>query len=181
MFVYMKFILFSALLVSATTAADPTKPTTTKPIGVTTEISESTKEPQANVATGSTTPDDGPTDRSHVQLDMMAQRMDISSSLDDNNEYHYLCTVGKKRTQNVMCFAEDNTRWESAHDVNLKLRCPKSGTGYEVAFAQVDVWITSNDLDCRVTEGGVGYGYVGLQLTAYKTNTFRYIADVFSV
>lgn len=83
--------------------------------------------------------------------------------------------------ENVMCFAEDNTRWDTPHDVNLKLRCPKSGTGYEIAFSQVDVWMTSNDLDCRVTEGGVGYGSIGLQLTAYKTNTFRYIADVFSV
>lgn len=80
-----------------------------------------------------------------------------------------------------MCFAEDNTRWETPHDVNLRLRCPKSGTGYEIAFAQVDVWMTSNELDCRVTDGGVGYGSIGLQLTAYRTKTFRYIADVFSV
>ncbi|XP_054738200.1 uncharacterized protein LOC129244536 [Anastrepha obliqua] len=159
---------------------DPTKPTTTKPISVTTEVIESAKDPQANVATGST-PMDGATERPTAQFDMMAQRMDISSTQGENDEYHYLCTVGKSRTQNVMCFTEDNTHWDSPHNVNLKLRCPKSGTGYEIAFAQVDVWMTSDDLVCRVTEGGVGYGYIGLQLTAYNTNEFRYIADVFSV
>ncbi|XP_036325206.1 uncharacterized protein LOC118738389 [Rhagoletis pomonella] len=180
MFAHTKLLLL-ALLATVATAKDTTKPTTTKPISVTTEITESSKNPQANTATGSTTTDDSTTDRANVQFEMMTQRMDISSTEGDNNEYHYLCTVGKKRTQNVMCFAEDNTLWETPHDVNLKLRCPKSGTGYEVAFAQVDVWMTSKDLDCRVTEGGVGYGYIGLQLIAYNTYDFRYIADVFSV
>ncbi|XP_018802815.1 PREDICTED: uncharacterized protein LOC108977551 [Bactrocera latifrons] len=179
MLAYTKFLL-CVLLAGVATATDTSKPTTTKPISITTEVIESSKDPQANIAT--TTPQaDGTTEQREAQFEMIAQRMDITSTLDDNNEYHYLCTVGKKRTQNVMCFAEDNTRWETPHDVNLKLRCPKSGTGYEIAFAQVDVWMTSNDLDCRVIEGGVGYGSIGLQLTAYKTNTFRYIADVFSV
>ncbi|XP_067630255.1 uncharacterized protein [Eurosta solidaginis] len=181
MFACTHLLLLIALLASHTLASDTSKPTTTKPISVTTELSESSKDPQSNTAATGSTPPASSAERANVQFAMMAQRMDITSSTEGDNEYHYLCTVGKKRTQNVMCFAEDSTRWETPHDVNLKLRCPKSGTGYEIAYTQVDVWMTSSDLDCRVIEGGVGYGYIGLQLTAYNTHGFRYIADVFSV
>lgn len=97
MLAYTKFLL-CVLLASVATAADTSKPTTTKPISITTEIIESSKDPQANVATA-TPLTNGPTERRAAQFDMIAQRMDISSTLEDNNEYHYLCTVGKKRTR----------------------------------------------------------------------------------
>lgn len=96
MLVYTKILPF-VVLVGVAIAADTSKPTT-KPISITTEIIESSKEPQVNVVTGSPLAD-GTAVRPDAQFDMIAQRMDISSTLDDNNEYHYICTIGEKRTR----------------------------------------------------------------------------------
>ena len=66
--------------------------------------------------------------------------------------------------------------WTAPHDVQLKLRCPKSGTGLKLSYVEVLYAVSSPNVDCRVHEGAVGLDYIGVTINAANTVIFTYNA-----
>ncbi|XP_037955782.1 uncharacterized protein LOC119685545 [Teleopsis dalmanni] len=121
------------------------------------------------------------TKASHVEgLEMQVQVLEKSTKSVDGL-YHYICTAGEKKSGHLMCTAKDQMEWRDPHDVEVKLRCPKSGTGLQVEYIQIDTWLTSEYFNCDITAGGIYYGFVELLLRGRNTMSFQYIAEIYSV
>lgn len=80
----------------------------------------------------------------------------------------------------MACVAHDNVGWPTAHDVELKLRCPKAGSGAILSYVEIIFSVSSNSVKCFVNEGAVGMGYIGVTVQAWNTLIFNYSAQFFS-
>ncbi|KAM7361947.1 uncharacterized protein ACRADG_012807 [Cochliomyia hominivorax] len=101
-----------------------------------------------------------------------------SDSVD--NIYTYKCTVGRYQSSRLACTAQDSTSWNTPHNVELKLRCPRSGSGLTLSYVEVIYSVTSNQVNCYVNEGAVGLGYIGITINGWNTLIFNYSAKFYS-
>ena len=76
----------------------------------------------------------------------------------------------------LACTAHDSTSWAAPHDVQLKLRCPRSGSGLTLSYVEIIYSVSSPNVNCRVHEGAIGLGYIGVTVTAANTVFFSYNA-----
>lgn len=80
----------------------------------------------------------------------------------------------------LACIGHDKAGWPTAHDVQLNLRCPKSGSGLTLTYAEIVFTVSSNSVKCFVNEGAIGMGYLGVTIQAWNTLVFEYSAQFFS-
>ncbi|XP_065366258.1 uncharacterized protein LOC135959137 [Calliphora vicina] len=94
--------------------------------------------------------------------------------------YTYKCTVGNYVSSRLACTAQDSTSWNSLHNVELKLRCPRSGSGLTLSYVEIIYSVSSASVNCYVNEGAVGLGYIGVTINAWNTLIFNYSAKFYS-
>lgn len=80
----------------------------------------------------------------------------------------------------LACTAHDSTSWSVPHNVELKLRCPKVGSGLTLSYVEIIYSVSSNSVNCFVNEGAVGLGYIGVSVQAWNTLIFNYSAQFFT-
>ncbi|XP_037805311.1 uncharacterized protein LOC119599573 [Lucilia sericata] len=90
--------------------------------------------------------------------------------------YTYKCTVGTYQSGRLACIANNNTSWNSPHDAELKLRCPKVGSGVVLSYVEILYSVTYPNVKCYVNEGAVGLRYIGVTVNAWNTLMFNYWA-----
>ncbi|XP_037805288.1 uncharacterized protein LOC119599559 [Lucilia sericata] len=80
----------------------------------------------------------------------------------------------------LICTASDNNSWNSAQNVELKLRCPKNGSGPTVSYVEINFSVSSPSVNCYVHEGAIGLGYIGVTVNAWSTLIFNYLANFYT-
>ncbi|XP_065360097.1 uncharacterized protein LOC135953981 [Calliphora vicina] len=94
--------------------------------------------------------------------------------------YTYKCTVGTYRSNRLACTAQDSNSWNSLQNVQLKLRCPRSGSGLTLSYVEIIYSVSSASVNCYVNEGAIGLGYIGVTINAWNTLIFNYSAKFYS-
>ncbi|XP_075144663.1 uncharacterized protein LOC142219666 [Haematobia irritans] len=91
-----------------------------------------------------------------------------------NTEYTFRCTAGTTKTARVTCSGHDRTTWTTPHNVELTLNCPPNGQGPIIAFADIYFTVTTTNVNCYITAGGIGYSYIQMKVIANGTELFDY-------
>ncbi|KAI8130461.1 uncharacterized protein LOC111675861 [Lucilia cuprina] len=108
------------------------------------------------------------------------KQLKVIQSKSDESIYTYKCTVGTNKSNRLICTAHDNYSWNSTQNVELKLRCPKSGSGPTVSYVEIDFAVSSPSVNCHVHEGSIGSGYIGVTVNAWSTLIFNYLANFYT-
>ncbi|XP_013118475.2 uncharacterized protein LOC106095721 [Stomoxys calcitrans] len=88
--------------------------------------------------------------------------------------YSFRCTVGPGKTARVTCAGHDRTTWATPHNVELTLNCPPNGQGPTIAYAEINFTVTTTNVNCLVTAGGVGYNFIQMKVNAFGTTLLDY-------
>lgn len=99
-------------------------------------------------------------------------------------EYIYICSFvlffrDTTRTARIGCRGSDRTSWPTLHDIVLTLRCPPSGDGPTIAYIEVIFTVTTQNINCVITDGGIGASHIQMEVDVHGTYLLDYAANVY--
>ncbi|XP_075146539.1 uncharacterized protein LOC142220966 [Haematobia irritans] len=90
------------------------------------------------------------------------------------SQYSYRCTAGLAKRARVTCSGHDRVTWSTPHNAELTLNCPPSGQGPIIDFTEIDFTVTTTNVNCIITAGGIGYDFIQVKVIANGTKLFEY-------
>ncbi|KAM7361896.1 uncharacterized protein ACRADG_012760 [Cochliomyia hominivorax] len=109
----------------------------------------------------------------------MLTQLKVKDSNDVNGTNTYKCSVGTSGS-NLVCNGQEHRSWATQQDIELKVRCPKSGNTSAITYAEIIFSVTTSSVKCFVNEGGIGMGHIGIAVDAWNTMLFDFTTKFYS-
>ncbi|XP_061389607.1 uncharacterized protein LOC133324785 [Musca vetustissima] len=109
-----------------------------------------------------------------LEIPVLKELKSVQTTKSGDTLYSYVCNVGQNLSSKLGCIGSDSYAWASPQNVDLNVWCDKSNVGARISNAEVHFVVSTQNVACVVSGGGLGSSFLEVKVSAYGTTSLQY-------